>query len=406
MKQKIMIPILLFLICPLWSLAQENTLTVTAENNLDIGRQNEAIILSKNELQSLGETNLQRIHVKNAAGSELLCQTIDTTGDHFADGVLFQADFAPNQVRHFYVYVGNQQLYTKEQYKAFGRFFRERFDDFAWENDRIAQRTYGKALKTWKGGPLTSSTIDVWAKNTEKLVLNDWYLTAHYHMDWGKGADLYSSGSTRGVGADAVWNNNKLWAAENFTHSFVYGKGPIRVSFKLDYEDFNVNGQEVKESRHIILDAGHNLNHFQVSYKTNIEEPLQVAAGIQTSNQTPEEVRKGLEGYHRNKSVERHPGKALQKDMNKEEGWITMEQPLSEGKLYSAIIVDPEDLIKFTREGKNVLAIVQLEEDNKFSYLAGYSWSRSGQFEDYEAWKAHIAKVAQGLQSPIKITVE
>ena len=53
-----------------------------------------------------------------------------------------------------------EKTIKKEQYKAFGRFVRERFDDFTWENDKVAHRTYGKALETWKGEPLTSSTID------------------------------------------------------------------------------------------------------------------------------------------------------------------------------------------------------------------------------------------------------
>jgi len=76
---------------------------------------------------------------------------------------------------------------------------RERRDDFAWENDRVAHRMYGAALETWVQEPLTSSGVDVWVKRTPRLVINDWYLVDDYHRDTGEGADLYSVGRTRGA---------------------------------------------------------------------------------------------------------------------------------------------------------------------------------------------------------------
>jgi len=133
--------------------------------------------------------------VKDSAGKELICQAIDNDGDEIRefDAVIFQADFAANETKTFTLSVGPKQVFAKDQYKAFGRFVRERFDDFAWENDLIAHRTYGKALETWKGEPLTSSTIDIWSKRTPKMVINDWYLADDYHVDHGEGADYYSA---------------------------------------------------------------------------------------------------------------------------------------------------------------------------------------------------------------------
>jgi len=109
---------------------------------------------------------------------------------------------------------------------------RERFDDFAWENDRIAHRTYGKALETWKEEPLTSSAIDVWTKRVSSLVINGWYMLDNYHTDHGEGADFYSAGSTRGNGGDGLWAADKLWVSKNFVDSRVLACGPIRVMFE------------------------------------------------------------------------------------------------------------------------------------------------------------------------------
>src|SRR4029079_10794958 len=148
------------------------------------------------------------------------------------DVVIFQADFAAGETKKFSISIGAKHVYTKDQFKSFGRFARERFDDFAWENDRIAHRTYGKALETWEGEPLSSSAIDIWSKRTSRLVINDWYLLDNYHEDAGEGADFYSAGSSRGDGGTGLWAAGQLWVSRNFVDSRVLANGPIRVMFE------------------------------------------------------------------------------------------------------------------------------------------------------------------------------
>src|ERR1044072_2119205 len=139
----------------------QTQLTVTAVNKLKPARASETIELKAEALAPLGEKDLMKIHVRDSAGKEVLAQAVDTDYDdyHNPDTLIFQADFGPNETKTFTLTAGAKREYSKEDFRAYGRFVRERFDDFAWENDRIAQRTYGKALITWKGEPLTSSEI-------------------------------------------------------------------------------------------------------------------------------------------------------------------------------------------------------------------------------------------------------
>src|SRR2546430_1609358 len=241
----------------------------------DSSRSRQMIELSAKNLSSLGEKDLNKIHVRDSSGKELLSQAVDTDYDeyHKPDIVIFQADFAANQTKTFVVTAGKKHEYTKDDFKAYGRFVRERFDDFAWENDRIAHRTYGKALETWKGEPLTSSSIDIWSKRTPRMVIDEWYMVDNYHHDSGEGYDDYSAGATRGCGADGLWADGKLWCAKNFVTSRVLSNGPIRILFELDYEPFDVNGAKVSEVRRICLDAGSNLDHIQVSTKAATRSP-------------------------------------------------------------------------------------------------------------------------------------
>src|SRR5215471_14383998 len=203
--------------------AQGNSLTITAVNKLDLPRRSQTIEISARDLAPLGEKDLTKIHVQDSSGGDLLTQAVDTDYDdyHKPDIVIFQADFAPRETKRFTVTVGAKHEYAKTDFKAYGRFVRERFDDFAWENDLIAHRTYGKALETWKGEPLTSSSIDIWSKLNPTLIVNEWYMMgdAYYHHLNSNGADLYSAGASRGNGATGVWVGDKLAVSKNFVES-------------------------------------------------------------------------------------------------------------------------------------------------------------------------------------------
>src|SRR5919197_4913755 len=229
------------------STTQQTQLTVTAVNKLNIARQSETIELNAQALAPLGEKDLMKLHVRDSSGKEVLSQAVDTDYDdyHKPDVLIFQADFLPNETKTFTVVAGAKREYSREDFRAYGRFVRERFDDFAWENDLIAHRTYGKALITWKGEPLTSSAIDIWSKRVPRLVINDWYMVDNYHADAGEGLDDYSAGPTRGDGGSGVWAGGRLYAPSNFVDSRVLSNGPIRVLFELVYEPFDAGGTRV-----------------------------------------------------------------------------------------------------------------------------------------------------------------
>src|SRR5690242_21768006 len=78
-------------------------LTITAANRLDFTRANQTIELSAKQLAPLGENDLEKIHVQDSTGKELLCQAVDTDYDayHKPDEVIFQADFAPGETESF-----------------------------------------------------------------------------------------------------------------------------------------------------------------------------------------------------------------------------------------------------------------------------------------------------------------
>ncbi len=63
---------------------------------------------------------------------------------------MFQTDFGPNESKAFKLKAADCVAAAEADYKVYGRFVRERHDDFAWENDLIAHRVYGPDLETCK----------------------------------------------------------------------------------------------------------------------------------------------------------------------------------------------------------------------------------------------------------------
>ena len=361
----------------------QNQLTITAVNKLRIARQGETIEIAAADLASLGEKDLNKLHVFESSGKEVLSQSVDTDADEYRkpDILIFQTDFAPGETKKFTIKAGTKREYKKEDFRAYGRFVRERFDDFAWENDRIAHRTYGKALMTWKGEPLTSSAIDIWSKRTSKLVINDWYIVDNYHADSAEGVDAYSAGPTRGCGGSGIWSKDQLFIPTNFVDSRVLANGPIRVMFDLFYEPFDVNGVKVSEVVRVSLDAGSQLNQFRTTYSSI--EPQAVAVGL--------------------KKV-----KDEQKEFNAARGWLISWQPMEKslGMQGLAVVANPRAIDKLAEDARNNLVVFRSDATFQEFYWAGFAWDRAGRVTSAEAWKKYVDEFAERLNSAIEVDVK
>lgn len=362
-------------------------LTVTAVNALPLARAGQTIELTRQQLLPLGEKDLTRIHVADAAGRELIVQAVDTDYDdyHTPDIVIFQSDFGPRERKTFTVTTGARPHLQPADYRAYGRFVRERFDDFAWENDRIAHRMYGKALETWKGEPLTSSAVDIWSKLGPRLIVNEWYMMgdAYYHSMTDNGGDDYTAGPTRGDGGNGLWAQDRVWTSGNFVNTRELANGPIRVLFELDYPPFDVAGRKVSEVLRVSLDAGSQLDHYRVTFRPEGSgEPLTAAVGL-----------KKVAGE--------------QKAFDAARGTLTIWQAMEKhrGMQGLAVVVDPTALVRQAEDARNNFLLAKTSPANTLDYWAGFAWDRAGKIPNADAWQRYVDAYAQGLASPIEVRV-
>ncbi len=364
--------------------AGNGTATVKVRNPINVARTSETISLKTADLKRLLAVNdLHRVHVHDQlTKQELLTQAIDEDQDGAFDELIFQTDLAAQQTKTFMLTVGERQAPRREDFKAYGRFVRERFDDFAWENDRVAHRMYGAALETWKLEPQTSSAVDVWSKNTPRLVINDWYMVDDYHRDHGEGGDFYSAGTSRGCGGNGIWVDGKLYPSANFRNSRVLANGPIRVMFELMYDTWDAPGTRVSEIKRVTLDAGQNLNRFESRYTIEgAAKELIDAIGV------------------------RKPQSAAF-SASRENGTMRVWEPVKEnGDVGCAIIVPTDESSTFTEDSQNYLLTVKLPSSNAISYYAGSAWSKSPQFHTMEDWDRHVAEFSHRLKSPVEVSL-
>ncbi len=363
----------------------QNLVTITAANPSAFARTRETIALSGAELAKLAASfELKKALLVDAGGRPVLSQLVDMTGDDEPDELVFQADFAPGEVKRFNVRLGQRHPAAPAEYKAYGRFVRERHDDFVWENDLVAHRTYGPDLETWAKDPLVSSGIDTWAKRTPKLVVNEWYMTDDYHQDAGQGADFYGVGKSRGCGGLGVWAGGKLYPSRNFTRSRVLANGPIRLVFELAYAPWELpGGVRVSETKRITLDAGTPFNRFESTFTGN-KGALSVGIGIA-----------------------KHPGGAVQIDSASRA--MRVWEPVKDtkgtasGNLGCAVVLNAGAPLEAQTSDLDYLALTSTDAAGQVVYRVGSAWDRAGHVRDADAWAKSVENVAAKMAVPLQV---
>ena len=362
------------------------TYDVRVENPLPIAREHETIALSWEMLrQQYRRVDASRVRVIDAAGVEVVSQVLDADADGTPDSLLFQTSLWPNETKGFRILhepakVAKPTVHVK--------FVPER-TDVAWENDRIAFRTYGQLL--WQLENLHSSGVDVWVKRTRELVLDKWYAGGHdfYHLDRGEGADFYKVGPTLGAGATAIWRNDRLYRAENFRTHRIVANGPVRAIFELDFDPWDAGGVRVTESKRIAIDAGQNVYRQESVFRADGQDSVTYAVGFVK--------RPGLVG-----STSRARAWAWLS------GWGPVENKYGEGghgDLGTAALVDRARVLDMKETSDHYVLVAKAPVGQRVVHYLGAGWTGSRDFDDAEAWWAYLDSWAQRLTTPVKVTL-
>jgi len=385
--------------------AQEKAIRIAITNTSSEIRKDEIVELSTDVVKKFKQKGFI---ITDSKGMQVPYQIT------FEHKLIFPATVNPKSSALYTVSVGKPDIFKKV---VCGKHYPERVDDIAWENNRIAFRTYGPALQ--KSGEKAYG-CDIWVKciaepivdfryklelgaqskaklaelnKTDKKAARQFAESVSYHNDHGNGLDYYKVGPTLGAGTTALMKGDSIVYPYCYNTYKILDNGPLRFTVKLTYNPLIVgNNSNIIETRIITLDYGSQLNKVTVSY-ANLTKPTPILTGI----------------------VIHAPSLDLQADA--EAGYISYADPIDPvngqifvgavftNKLESAkpILFSAKEKAERDAEG-HVAAISLYTPGTKYIYYAGAGWSKYG-FKDSTEWNRYVRTFAKHLKQPLKIKI-
>jgi len=399
-----------------WSAVHaSDKVTVTVANDLPGARPAETIVIPFDDVKSrLPGFAFDQIVVRDATGAIVPFQVtaykhVHKGPPHY-DELIFQHDFAAGEKTAVFTVEKSDRPLPPFPSKVYCRPVPERYDDFAWENDRIGHRIYGAGLELPSAtkDQMISSGIDIWSKRVRYSIIDHWYHKGHdgLHTDTGEGLDMYDVGISRGAGGTGIWDGTALHVSKNWRTWLIEADGPIRAVFDLGYEPWDAgNGVQVSETKRFIVDAGHNLDEIQSTFHftpaAGSDGTLTVAIGL-TEHQPVATVAPARNEKAASISL-----------------WEEYKSPV-DGKLGTGVILAPGTALAGFAEtytyGKpppgtprgarpDLLILTKVKPGETISYYAGGGWDKSGDFPDKATWDAYLADWSARLASPLKVTL-
>lgn len=249
------------------------------------------------------------------------------------------------------------------------RFVPERKGDFAFENDKVAFRIYGPALKDAR----ENSGIDCWLKRVDRPIIDNWYQGARegksYHKDHGEGYDPYHVGASLGCGGLALWIDGQMRLSNVYRQFRILKNGPREAVFEVEYiwEDLK---QPIREVRRFSLAAGERMFRADSRFFKN-GKPTQVEVAI---------------------GVTTHDGEA-QPYFDPDNRWVAAWENMDGNGLGTGVVLEnPKEtraltLTSYDKDRGHVVLVSPTDTEGRISYFGGFGWEKAGAITSAGAWR-------------------
>jgi rhamnogalacturonyl hydrolase YesR len=272
------------------------------------------------------------------------------------------------------------------------RYVPERSDDFALENDLVAFRFYGPALRPGAedGG------IDAWLKRVPYPVMDKWFIedvtpvsdyhTAEcghkpkfapksYHADQGEGYDAYKVGDTRGCGGIALWIDGQPANLETYAAFRILENTPERARFELDHVATLKDGRIARERKHVTIVMGSRLIQCDSVFTLDGKPgSFDVAIGL------------------------KHQGGAAKFIESREKGRFALWETLDGLGLGTGVVIDPARVTGTQTHGdgdaRQSLILAKTGDDGRIRWFTGFGWEGQGEIKTEADWSAYLGAFA------------
>jgi hypothetical protein len=360
-------------------LAQNQKAIITIVNPTSTNRKEEVVAISwKSILLKYPNIDTSTFKVINSITKKDVPFQLEFHGEKMVQNLLVQVDLAPKGSIKFIVQKGKP---SSQITKTYGRFVPERKDDFAWENDKIAFRMYGKALE--QTPKEMAYGIDVWVKSTSRMVINERYKRGKYHDNLGDGMDYYHVGYTCGAGNSYPYVNDSIYYSKNYIQWKVLDNGPLRTTFSLVYDDWDVAGMKVNAIKTISLDAGSQINRVEALYNYTDKPMMDLIVGIikrKDQGTMLLDEKQGIMGY-----------------------W---EPQMGEDGITGVGTIVTSPVIKMKVDDTQLLTQATTQKDKPFVYYTGAVWNKANVLTTASAWFSYLEAYKNRIENPLKVIVK
>jgi hypothetical protein len=357
----------------------QSLVTITVENKGNTPRTDEVISIPWPSLVAIWPNiDTANFSVLNVVTKEKIPFQFELQGKNTIQHLLLQVSVPMQSTITLSI---NKEKSSLQATKTYGRFVPERKEDFAWENDKIAFRMYGKELENTPKE--MAYGMDVWVKSTSRMVINERYKRGRYHENLGDGMDYYHVGLTLGAGNIAPYLNDSIYYSRNYVRWKILDNGPLRTTFQLEYDDWDVAGKKVKAIKTISLDAGSQLNKVQALYTYSDTSSLPIAVGI---------------------IKRKDPGTLLFDEKQGVMGYWEPEMGDYGITGVGCVFISNPTQMKLTNQ--QLLTISPSVKNKPFIYFTGAAWNKAGLYTSADQWFSYLHQFKNHLNNPLLISLK
>lgn len=371
--------------------APKSDLTVELTNASSSDKFFETVELDVASLQvAAPQLNPENITVLDRKGRQIPCQVYEEVSG--LKTLVFQASVPAGRTVNFYLAAGEREDFPT---MAYSRYVPEREDDFAYENNLIAGRVYGPALKS----PRTLGS-DIWVKCTDSLVVDKWFREAlesnkSYHENHGQGMDCYKVAQTLGGGALVPLDaEGRLVFGDNYDSQMEITSGPVRTKAALTY-GFALGNLRCTVLKELTLDA--NCRFVKSSQKFFLDgDAAEIEAAVSEGGlkvalaAVKHDVVEEAEGANWTAFTEKASDSR---------------QPDVDGNISVALVLpDTGSGIEAAEIDSHAALVTRVPLGKAVVSWTGSGWSQGG-IESPEAWTELVSGFAEGLENPLKLIV-
>lgn len=221
---------------------------------------------------------------------------------------------------------------------------------------------------------------DVWVKNTTRLVIDERYKRGRYHENLGDGMDYYHVGLTLGAGNVAPLLRDSICYDGTYSRWKVLDNGPLRTTFQLFYDAWQVGGMKLTAVKTISLDAGSHFNRVEVTYDGVTVDTLPLAVGII-----------------------RRPGQGAMW-LDEQSGIMAYWEPThgADGTTGVGVFI-PSPVNRIVMNEQQFLAKTAIAKGKPFVYYNGSCWDKAGVITKSDLWFEQLYQLKLSIDQPLVI---